>query len=466
MISHRFQKEYSSQLSLIAHFNDALAIVLSGWVAFLVPDWPQSLDEQRYQVAIIIGTLIAIIVFPRYGIYQSWRGKGWLTQIRSVLLAWITVMSILVFFAFLTKTGALYSRHWLMLWGFLGLMFLALFRIAFGVGLRLMRLKGWNHKRLIIIGAGELGRSVAKKLSEALASGLNVCAFLDDNELLRDKKIERVTVEGDISKLLETIEKYDADEVWVALPLRAEKRLRYILHDLRHSTVAIRFVPDIFNFSLINHSVSDIAGLPVLNLSESPIHGVNWAKKNLEDKLIGLMILILVSPIMLIFAIGIKISSPGPIFYKQERVSWNGKPFTMLKFRTMPVDVEKDSGPVWANKKEARATRFGEFLRKTSLDELPQFFNVLKGDMSIVGPRPERPYFVEKFKEEIPDYMKKHLVKGGITGWAQVNGWRGNTSLDKRIEYDLYYVQNWSLGFDLKIIILTIFKGFIHRNAY
>jgi putative colanic acid biosynthesis UDP-glucose lipid carrier transferase len=173
-----------------------------------------------------------------------------------------------------------------------------------------------------------------------------------------------------------------------------------------------------------------------------------------------------ISPLMLVLAAAVKLSSPGPVFYRQERMSWNNKTFWMLKFRSMPVDAEQGTGAVWAKAGECRATRVGAFLRKTSLDELPQFLNVLKGDMSIVGPRPERPVFVHKFKQEIPAYMKKHMVKAGITGWAQVNGWRGSTDLCKRIECDLFYIENWSLWFDIKIVFLTLFKGFVHRNAY
>jgi putative colanic acid biosynthesis UDP-glucose lipid carrier transferase len=212
--------------------------------------------------------------------------------------------------------------------------------------------------------------------------------------------------------------------------------------------------------------VTEFAGLPVVNVSVSPMEGPNWLIKRVEDAMFSLAILVLISPLLLAIAIGVKLSSPGPVFYRQERVGWNGRPFEMLKFRSMPVDTENETGPVWAKRGEHRATGFGAFLRRTSLDELPQFINVLRGEMSIVGPRPERPVFVEKFKDEIPDYMKKHLVKAGITGWAQINGWRGDTDLEKRIEYDLYYIENWSLWFDIKIILLTLIKGFVHKNAY
>ena len=193
--------------------------------------------------------------------------------------------------------------------------------------------------------------------------------------------------------------------------------------------------------------------------------GLNQLVKWLEDKVLSSLILLMISPLMLLLSLGVKLTSPGPVFYRQERVGLNSKPFHMLKFRSMPVDTEK-SGVKWGGSAAKATTRFGQFIRKTSLDELPQFLNVLKGDMSIVGPRPERPMFVEQFKEEIPDYMKKHLVKAGITGWAQVHGWRGDTDLNTRIEYDLYYIENWSIWLDLKIIFLTVFKGFVNKNAY
>lgn len=242
--------------------------------------------------------------------------------------------------------------------------------------------------------------------------------------------------------------------------------MRDILNLLRHSTVTVRLIPDIFGLSLLNHSLTEVAGLPVINVSVSPMHGANRAVKFFEDKIIASLILILISPLMAAIAIGVKLSSTGPIFYRQDRVSWNNKVFVMHKFRSMPIDCESNTGPVWAKPNQKRATKFGSFLRKTSLDELPQFLDVLLGNMSIVGPRPERPIFVDKFKDEIPDYMKKHMVKAGITGWAQINGWRGDSDLKKRIEYDLFYIENWSIWFDLKIIFLTIFKGFIDKNAY
>jgi putative colanic acid biosynthesis UDP-glucose lipid carrier transferase len=225
-------------------------------------------------------------------------------------------------------------------------------------------------------------------------------------------------------------------------------------------------VPDIFNFALLNHSMTEVAGLPVINLAESPLSGVNRAIKGAEDFVLSLLLLVILSPLMLLIAVGVKLSSPGPAFYAQQRVTWNGRRFMMRKFRTMPVDAEVTTGPVWSGPGERRSTPFGAFLRRASLDELPQLLNVLQGDMSLVGPRPERPEFVEQFRQQIPGYMQKHLVKAGITGWAQVNDLRGDTDLTRRIEYDLYYIDNWSLMFDLRILCLTLWHILTSRNAH
>ncbi len=256
------------------------------------------------------------------------------------------------------------------------------------------------------------------------------------------------------------------DQVWIALPLRAEARIREILTMLRAHPVEIRFVPDIYSFHLLNHSMTEVAGLPVISLTETPMAGTNRIVKAVEDYVLATLLVLLTLPLMALIAIGVKLSSRGPVFYRQERVTWNGEHFSMLKFRTMPVDAEAASGPVWTRQGERRATPFGALLRRTSLDELPQFFNVMQGQMSLVGPRPERPEFVERFSQEIPGYMQKHLVKAGITGWAQVNDLRGDSDLKQRIQYDLYYIDNWSLWFDLRILVLTLWHILKSRNAH
>ncbi|NQT96283.1 MAG: undecaprenyl-phosphate glucose phosphotransferase [Candidatus Marinimicrobia bacterium] len=298
-------------------------------------------------------------------------------------------------------------------------------------------------------------------------TGLEVVAFFDDDAFLRDQKIEDIPVVNNLDELPIFVVNNEIDQVWMALPLRADERLKSTIASIHElSSAEVRMVPDIYDFPLHNYSVSEVAGLPVLNLTDSPMFGINRVVKTMVDILLSTLALIVLSPLLLLIAVGVKLSSLGPVLYRQERVSWNGKRFNMLKFRSMPVAAEDQTGPQWTKATDHRATWFGSLLRRTSLDELPQFFNVLKGDMSIVGPRPERPVFVEQFRSEVPDYMQKHLVKAGITGWAQVNGWRGDTDLKTRIEYDLYYIENWAVWFDLKIMFLTLFKGFISKNAY
>jgi putative colanic acid biosynthesis UDP-glucose lipid carrier transferase len=252
--------------------------------------------------------------------------------------------------------------------------------------------------------------------------------------------------------------------------LKAEGKIKEIMHELRHSACTVRFVPNLHAFNLINHSITEIAGLSVLNLSVGPMEGANRVIKAVEDRILSLLILVLISPLLLLIWVTVRVTSPGPALFKQRRYGWDGKEITVYKFRTMVMHEETGELVTQATRHDPRVTRVGRFLRRTSLDELPQFYNVLQGRMSIVGPRPHAISHNELYKELIQDYMQRHKVKPGITGWAQVNGWRGETDtlekMKKRVEYDMYYIQNWSLWFDLKIIILTIVRGFSDKNAY
>ncbi len=465
MLRKGLLQEYSQWLNGISRLLDLACVICGSYLGYVIQFGAWELPT-HYQIATLFALFLAIIIFSSFGIYKSWRGQGWLHQARMITLSWGSVLIVLVILTFSTKTSVLFSRQWLFIWTFSSLSLLLILRFLLNHSLRVMRASGRNQRRIIIIGAGDLGIRVSRNLHKAAWTGIDIIAFFDDDKELSDKDIDGIKIHSSIEKLAEIIKQNHVEEIWLTLPLRAEKRVKEILHELRHTTLTIRFVPDVFGLQLLNHSMVEVAGLPVFNISESPMYGFNRFIKFLEDKAIAAIILVLISPILVIIAIGVKLSSRGPIFYRQERVSMNGKLFMMLKFRSMPVDSETKTGAVWATQGEARATKFGSFLRRSSLDELPQFYNVLKGNMSIVGPRPERPIFVDKFKDEIPEYMKKHMVKAGITGWAQINGWRGDTDLNKRIEHDIYYIKNWSLWLDIKIIFLTIFKGFIHKNAY
>jgi putative colanic acid biosynthesis UDP-glucose lipid carrier transferase len=447
---------------------DLLVMLAAGLVAFRLKfdTWRFFDIYEFYWYPFIVAALLASWVFRRYGLYEPWRGAALTEEIRSLALAWGTVIVVLIILAVATKTTILYSRVWIGLWFVLGLFGLIALRLALRIALGRLRARGINLRSAIVLGSGALAREVVSRIEKSAWTGIRVLGYLDEDGHEVASMGPATPRLGSFADLPAFVNKGDVDQIWIALPLREEDKLQRVLHELRHATATIRYVPDIFAFRLLNHSISEVAGLPVVDISATPMEGGNRAVKLVEDLGLAALVLLLVSPLMLAIAIGVKLSSPGPVFYRQERVGWNGRPFQMLKFRSMPVDVESETGPTWAKAGEDRATRIGAFLRRTSLDELPQFINVLRGEMSIVGPRPERPVFVDRFKDEIPDYMKKHLVKAGITGWAQVNGWRGDTDLHKRIEYDLYYIENWSLWFDIKIILLTLIKGFVHRNAY
>jgi len=460
-------RKYHNLINLIARFSDPVAVILAAYLAycFVLSNENMGVPLAYYQLLVGFAFLLVVIVFPIFNLYLSWRGLGMLRQIKTVILAWSTVIVLIILSLFIFKISAEFSRLWLGVWAVLGLFLILFMRFIVFTYLKIQRSKGRNLRHVVVIGAGHLAKRVATQLKESAWTGYKIAAFFDDDTSLTGQFLEGVEIKGTLDVVNDFMNKKGIDEVWIALPLRSEMRMKELFNSIRDHTVTIKLLPDIFGFSLLYHSLTEVAGLPAVNLSDTPMGGGNILIKAVEDKIIASIILVLISPLMLVISLLIKFTSEGPVFYKQKRISWNGKSFDMLKFRSMPVDVEKEA-IVWGNAGDKKTTWFGNFLRKTSLDELPQFINVLKGDMSIVGPRPERTEFVQKFKDEIPGYMQKHMVKAGITGWAQVNGWRGDTCVKTRVEYDLYYIENWSLWFDLKIIILTFLKGFVHPNAY
>ena len=457
-------KNQSGVLEVFLHAFDLAMIILSAWVVHRIylGSWHM---PSSYSINVGNTVLLAALLFPRFNLYKAWRGETIFAEVRAVTLAWTLVLFLLFAFAFTTNMGVDYSRAWIGIWAQLGWVALISGRITLRMLLHWLRSHGFNQRHIIVVGSNNLGGEVVSRLVKSPWMGLKVVTIFCTDATVSGEKFYRVPVVEGTEGITEFVARGGIDQVWITMPFKDEDKVKSILYKLRHSTVDIRYVPDPFGFRLMNHSLSEVAGLPVMNLSVSPMDGTNRLIKALEDRLLALLILLLISPLMVFIAIGVKLSSPGPVFFRQERVGWNGKSFMMHKFRSMSVNAESD-GVQWGNAKGKPVTPFGAFIRKSSWDELPQFIDVLRGDMSIVGPRPERPMFVEKFKDEIPDYMKKHLVKAGITGWAQVNGWRGDTDLAKRVEHDMYYIENWSLWFDIRIILLTLFKGFINNNAY
>jgi len=455
-------KEHAALLSFLIKFVDIVLYLFCALIIYYLLFGNFDLNL-HYKLALLISLFLLNPIFSAFGVYQSLRGKQLLDYLRPLFTAFIVLMILLASIAFISKTGTYYSREWFLYYNFLALLTLITVRILVRHLLHIVRKRGKNLKRIIIFGSGNIVNELIQKINQTLWIGYEIVAIFDNDSA--KNTIGNFTINSIPDNLNEYIEKNNITEVWFAKSFMDEN-LEEIMNKLQENVVAIRYFPNIKANILLNHTITEMLGFPVVNIVSSPIIGLNRLYKRLEDILVSLIILIVVSPLFILIAALIKFTSSGPIFYIQERIGWNGEKFNMLKFRTMPVNVESSTGAIWAKVDDNRATKLGALLRKTSLDELPQFFNVLKGEMSIVGPRPERPVFVEKFKKEIPAYMHKHLVKGGITGWAQVNGWRGSTSLAKRIEYDIYYINNWSLLFDLKIILLTIVKGFINKNAY
>ena len=323
---------------------------------------------------------------------------------------------------------------------------------------------GIGLKRILIAGAGELGKLVADRILEHRELGFRVVGFIDDRAGGDHLGHRGLPLLGTLAEAGEIIRRERIDQLYVALPLEEHVKMLDVVEAASRELLDIKVVPDLLQVIALRARLEDLDGVPIVNLTDVPLQGLNSALKRLIDlTLSGAALLVLALPCAIIAAL-IRMTSPGPIFYRQERMGLDGKAFTVTKFRSMSIGAEEDTGPVWASEDDPRCTPFGRFLRRYDLDELPQFWNVFKGEMSLVGPRPERPFFVEQFKHRFPQYMLRHKVKAGITGWAQVNGWRGNTSIEKRIEFDLYYIENWSVRLDFKIIWLTVLRGLL-RNA-
>ena len=324
---------------------------------------------------------------------------------------------------------------------------------------------GIGLKRVLIAGAGDLGRLLADRIIERRELGYKIVGFIDDRAAEDHIGYRGLPLLGTLDEASEILRRERVDQLCVALPLDAHMKMLALLDAAGREVLDVRVVPDLLQFIALRARLEDLDGVPVISINDVPLQGFNTLlKRGIDVGLSATVLLVLGIPLAILAAL-VRWTSPGPVFYRQERTGLDGKSFTIYKFRSMLHEAERETGPVFASRNDPRRTEIGRFLRRYSLDELPQLWNVLKGDMSIVGPRPERPPFVEQFKHRYPQYMLRHKVKAGITGWAQVNGWRGDTSIEKRIEYDLYYIENWSVALDLKIMWLTLVRGF-HRHAY
>ncbi len=461
-------KEHAEILSITLRALDIVVVSLSG-ISVYCYKFESFYMTRDYVEALSFAALLMAVVFPWFGLYRSVRTHSWMHYIRTLIQAMSVVLILLAGFAFLTKTGEHFSRSWFLLWGIVSVVSLLLLRCALLLFLRLCRSRGWNERRVIIIGAGKMGQALIAMIQQAPWTGFRIIHLFDDAALERDVNgVPILKTPVDLEAYFITM-KETVDEIWLALPLKEEERAKELIHALRHQTISVRFVMDLLGLDLTSRAMTDVLGFPALNINVTPMMGINRYVKAIEDRVLAALILIGISPLFAMIAILIKWTSKGPVLFKQLRHGWDGRIIKVYKFRTMFEHAE--SGLVsQARAFDARVTPLGRWLRKTSLDELPQFINVLQGRMSIVGPRPHAVSHNEYYKDSINAYMQRHKVKPGITGWAQVNGWRGETDtlekMQKRIEYDFYYIDHWSLALDLKIIWLTLFKGFIHRNAY
>jgi exopolysaccharide biosynthesis polyprenyl glycosylphosphotransferase len=412
--------------------------------------------------------LIAVLwplVFYFYGLYQIRRNRSRVDEGLAVLVA--TGLSTMLLAGLATfYRGFSYSRLVLILFFALDVLFVFAGRTA----IRRYLEEAWRHgvgvRRALVVGAGRLGKAVVDKFLEHPEAGLRAVGFVDDAPEKRSAEYRGVEVLGTTGDVTRLVDAHRVDTVFLALPLDAHRTMLAVLKDVGRTVADVRVVPDLLQYITFRAGVEDLDGLPVVHLTQVPLSGWMSLVKRTLDAGISATALALTSPALAAIAAAIRFSDGGPVFYRQRRMGLDGRPFDILKFRSMVVGAEEGLGPTWASPADPRRTRVGAFLRRWSLDELPQLVNVFKGEMSLVGPRPERPEFVREFKEKFPQYMLRHRVRAGITGWAQVHGWRGNTSLSKRIEYDLYYIENWSLSLDIKILWMTLRHGFRQRNAY
>jgi Undecaprenyl-phosphate glucose phosphotransferase len=466
----------SDALLAIAAFALAYLLRFETAVALIIPVTKgQPPFGQYVKLLPFIGALIPV-AFHFQGLYRLRRGRSriddffavFVGTILSVVLGVLGTLSVQTYYlpAELKDQGVLeVSQPVWALFLVINVVFTYLSRELVREALERRWRAGIGLKRVLIVGAGELGRMVADKVLQHRELGFKVIGFLDDRAVGDHIGYRGLPLLGTLPEADEIIRTERIDHVYVALPLEEHVKMLGIVEATNREGVEVHVVPDLLQFIALRARLENLDGVPIISLNDVPLRGFNSLLKRGIDIAISAVTLLSMGAPFLIIAALIKRTSPGKVFYKQERMGLDGKAFQVYKFRSMYQGAEDETGPVWARDNDPRCTPIGRWLRRFDLDELPQLWNVFRGDMSIVGPRPERPYFVEQFKHRIPQYMLRHKVKAGITGWAQVNGWRGNTSLEKRIEYDLYYIENWSVGLDLKIMWLTLLRG-LQKHAY
>ena len=463
------QKYFNRLLALI----DAVIIAFSYWLAWyirfrtsLIPgDAVESVRYRTYMMALIFAVPIILFLYLACGLYNASRMKGRRSEVSNIFTANLIGYLIFILALFMLRQID-WSRTMILVFFVINALLDSIMRLSIGEFIKKLRKQGRYRRSVLLVGYSRAAEEYIDRVLMNPEWGYNIRGILDDH-VEAGTEYKGIKVLGRIDNLMIILPENHLDEIAITLGLKEYARLESIVALCEKSGVHTMFIPDYNNIIPTKPYTEDILGLPVINIRYVPLSGTFPALvKRVFDIIGSLLCIVLFSPVMLVFALLIRLSSPGPLIYTQERVGLRNRPFMMYKFRSMIVQDASKERRAWTTRDDPRVTKVGKFMRKTSIDELPQLFNVLKGDMSLVGPRPERPFFVEKFQEEIPRYMVKHQVRPGMTGWAQIHGLRGDTSIRKRIEYDLYYIENWTIGLDRKILLLTVFRGFVNKNAY
>jgi putative colanic acid biosynthesis UDP-glucose lipid carrier transferase len=443
--------------------------VLGHWLRFSTPI--ELSDTERLLIA--FNCVLVLLLFPLFGVYETWRGKALAPLLARISAAWLVVVATGLVLAFTLHRMDAVSRLW---FGYStlisGAMIIAT-RCIVHLVLRSVRSRGMNFRTVAIVGAPGFSRTLLAHLEHAPQAGFKpVCVFDTSTEgaCSYGTRLNRLPVLTDLDAFVSKVRNERVNEVWLGLPLSEEHMIYRFTHIFRHDFVNLRFIPDVRSLSLFNHALVDVVGLPTLNLGATPFSPPQMWPKLMFDRLFAALALIALAPVFIVLGIGIKLTSPGPVFFRQTRKGVDGQPFAIYKFRSMTVHHEAHGQITQASRNDARVTKLGAFMRRTSLDELPQFLNVLLGQMSVVGPRPHAVEHDDLYKDQVYGYMHRYRIKPGITGWAQVNGYRGATTkvekMEARVKFDLFYIHNWSFWFDMKIVFITIFKGFVGRNAF
>lgn len=466
----RQNQRFLTQMYILADLLCMLVVFLAAyWIKFY-SDWLPSYNSLPFTSYLVWGTIYsfgAVLIGFYVSFYTPRRRKSFSYDVLKILQVQLFSLLALLSLLYIAKEVHI-SREFLVIFFSLSCFCMITYRYMVKMTLSSFRRKGYNKRYVLILGAGSVGRNFYDSLQQYPELGYEVYGFLDDHHsLLPGSTGQYSPVIGKIADLEEVLAKVLIDEVIIALPLEAHSKYATIIEVSEKHGAKTLIIPDYFDLLPARPLFDNFAGLPLINVRDIPLDELNnKILKRVFDIVFSVMAIIITAPVMFFAAIGIKLTSPGPVLFKQERLGLNRRTFYMYKFRSMHVLDESISNTQWTVANDPRRTKFGAFLRKTSIDELPQFFNVLSGQMSVVGPRPERPFFADQFKEGIPKYMVKHHIRPGMTGWAQMNGLRGDTSIEDRIHHDIFYIENWSFLLDLKIIIMTIIKGFVNKNAY